>query len=68
MSIPKEGRFVWHELMSTDVAKAEEFYTSLFGWTVNAQDEMRKLVDLGVDGIMTDYPNRLFAVDPPRSE
>lgn len=29
-------------------------------WTVNQVDEMRKLVALGVDGIITDYPN-LFA-------
>ncbi len=26
------GRFVWHDLMTTDPAKARAFYTALFGW------------------------------------
>lgn len=30
-------------------------------WTVNEKDDMRRLIDLGVDGFITDYPNR--AVD-----
>ena len=31
-------------------------------WTVNAPDAMARLIDLGVDGIITDYPDRLRAV------
>ena len=31
-------------------------------WTVNAEDDMRRLIGLGVDGIMTDYPDRLLKV------
>jgi glycerophosphoryl diester phosphodiesterase len=31
-------------------------------WTVNSCEEMVWLLDLGVDGIMTDYPTRLQAV------
>ena len=27
------GRFVWHDLMTTDPAAAVAFYTALFGWT-----------------------------------
>lgn len=27
-------------------------------WTVNETEDMRRLVDLGVDGIITDYPDR----------
>lgn len=30
-------------------------------WTVNAPQDMEKLVALGVDGIITDYPNRFVA-------
>jgi glycerophosphoryl diester phosphodiesterase len=26
-------------------------------WTVNTADEMSKLKNMGVDGIITDYPN-----------
>ena len=28
-------------------------------WTINDEDEMRELIDMGADGIMTDYPHRL---------
>jgi glycerophosphoryl diester phosphodiesterase len=28
-------------------------------WTVNTSDEMNKLITLGVDGIITDYPHLL---------
>jgi len=31
-------------------------------WTVNDSDAMRRLIDLNVDGIMTDYPQRLLKV------
>ncbi|HYP01407.1 MAG TPA: glycerophosphodiester phosphodiesterase [Pyrinomonadaceae bacterium] len=31
-------------------------------WTVNDEDAMRRLVALGVDGIMTDYPDKLIAL------
>ena len=31
-------------------------------WTINDKDEMRMLIDIGADGIMTDYPHRLSEV------
>lgn len=31
-------------------------------WTINSLDEMRALLELGVDGIITDYPDRLKAL------
>lgn len=31
-------------------------------WTVNTEDDMRRLTEMGVDGIMTDYPDRLLKV------
>lgn len=31
-------------------------------WTVNDPDEMRQLISIGADGIMTDYPHRLQEV------
>ena len=34
----------------------------LYYWTVNDEREMKRLIDLGVDGIMTDYPDRLLAL------
>jgi glycerophosphoryl diester phosphodiesterase len=31
-------------------------------WTINAEDTMRRLLAFGVDGIMTDYPDRLAGI------
>ncbi len=32
------GRFVWHELMTRDLAASRRFYTELFGWSVEEMD------------------------------
>jgi glycerophosphoryl diester phosphodiesterase len=29
-------------------------------WTINDADDMQRLIDMRVDGIMTDYPDRLL--------
>ena len=31
-------------------------------WTVNERAEMERLIEVGVDGLITDYPDRLRAV------
>ena len=31
-------------------------------WTINDEPEMERLIDLGVDGLMSDYPSRVRAV------
>ena len=31
---PWPGRFVWHDLMTTDAAKSKEFYGALFDWQI----------------------------------
>ena len=31
-------------------------------WTINDPEEMRELIAIGADGIMTDYPHRLAEV------
>jgi glycerophosphoryl diester phosphodiesterase len=31
-------------------------------WTVNETTDMQRLLDLGVDGIVTDYPDRLISL------
>lgn len=31
-------------------------------WTINDEEEMKRLIEMGADGIMTDYPDRLIRV------
>src|SRR5258708_25340749 len=38
------------------------------GWTVNHPAHMRMLIDAGVDGIMSDYPDRLVAAQRKEKE
>jgi glycerophosphoryl diester phosphodiesterase len=44
------------------VAKAHEAGIAVHVWTINDVDEMHRLIDLGVDGIITDRPSALVAV------
>jgi glycerophosphoryl diester phosphodiesterase len=36
-------------------------------WTINDEESMKRLIELGVDGIITDYPDRLMALLRGRS-
>lgn len=42
VAAPPVGRFVWHDLMTSDVEKAKQYYADLVGWTY-------KDVDMGGD-------------------
>lgn len=44
------------------VNKAHKHNIAVHYWTINEQDEMRRLVEIGADGIMTDYPHKLLEV------
>jgi glycerophosphoryl diester phosphodiesterase/membrane-associated phospholipid phosphatase len=51
-----EGR---HVVTERFVAAADRLGVDVHVWTVNERDDMRRLLDLGVHGILTDYPDRL---------
>jgi glycerophosphoryl diester phosphodiesterase len=44
------------------VAEAHALKLTVIPWTVNEPDDMARLIDAGVDGIITDYPDRLRTV------
>jgi glycerophosphoryl diester phosphodiesterase len=47
------------------VERAGRFDLKVHAWTINDEAEMEMLIDLGVDGIITDYPARLqMLLDP----
>ena len=40
------------------VQEAHELGLIVCAWTVNEIEDLENMVDAGVDGIITDYPNR----------
>ena len=69
-SVPRmvkaSGCTIWSSYFAeVDGARVEEAHglgLKVIVWTVNAPDQMKALIDMGVDGIITDYPDRLRAV------
>jgi glycerophosphoryl diester phosphodiesterase len=51
-----------HDLVDAEVVeRAHRAGLAVAAWTANAAAEMRRLAALGVDGVMTDRPDRLIA-------
>lgn len=45
------------------VEHAHAINMSVIPWTVNEPKDMKMLVEMGVDGIITDYPNRFWEIN-----
>ena len=43
------------------ISAAHRFDLEIHVWTINEPDQIRRLLDLGVDGVMSDFPARLLA-------
>ena len=51
----------WRDLDPGRLAEAHGLGLAVIPWTVNRAAEMERLIGLGVDGLITDYPDRLRA-------
>jgi glycerophosphoryl diester phosphodiesterase len=60
------GGTIWspffRDLTDAAYAEAKELGLTVIPWTVNEPADMARLVDLGVDGLISDYPDRLRGV------
>ncbi|MEM7303528.1 MAG: glycerophosphodiester phosphodiesterase [Pseudomonadota bacterium] len=64
--IKAAGGGVWspfhRDLTPTRIKAAQDIGLKVIPWTVNDPADMRRLIQVGVDGIITDYPDRLRTV------
>lgn len=65
-AVAQAGGAVWspffRDLTDDDLKAARELGLKIIPWTVNDPQDMANLIERGVDGIITDYPDRLRAV------
>jgi glycerophosphoryl diester phosphodiesterase len=61
LQIPPEYES-WRLVSPETVEAAHRFGVEMHVWTVNEESEMRELLGLGVDGILSDFPARLLKV------
>lgn len=54
----KEQQVEYLHSLTVDGAEKPKTKMRVIPWTINEPDEMQKLKEMGVDGIITDYPNR----------
>jgi glycerophosphoryl diester phosphodiesterase len=52
---------MFQDLSPTELAEAKSIGLKVVPWTVNERPQMERLIQAGVDGIISDYPDRLRA-------
>jgi glycerophosphoryl diester phosphodiesterase len=52
----------WRNVTASNLKEAQALGLKVLPWTVNNPDDMSYLIDLGVDGLITDYPDRALPV------
>jgi glycerophosphoryl diester phosphodiesterase len=52
----------WRDLSPEIVAEAKALGLAIIPWTVNEAADVARLIDMGVDGLITDYPDRAKAL------
>ncbi len=66
LQIPPEY-YSWKFATPETIAMAHRHGIEVHIWTVNEEPEMRALLEIGVDGIISDYPQRLLRVIAERT-
>ncbi|NUU61591.1 glycerophosphodiester phosphodiesterase [Paenibacillus agri] len=68
--VPDMGRIaadfvVMEEYMVKEsvIASAKRYHKPIYVWTVNDKDNMRRFFSMGVDGIITDYPEDAISIE-----
>jgi glycerophosphoryl diester phosphodiesterase len=66
-AVGAEALHPWVGLVTPELVRAAHAEgLAVYVYTVDAPEEMRRLLDLGVDGLFTNYPARMRAlIDPP---
>jgi glycerophosphoryl diester phosphodiesterase len=52
----------WRNLTAELVTEARDLGLAVIPWTVNEPSDIERMLDIGVDGLITDYPDRARAV------
>jgi glycerophosphoryl diester phosphodiesterase len=60
LQVPDYSDGGWHVVTERFVQAAHRRGTAVHVWTVDEIADMQRLIDIGVDGLMTDYPDRLL--------
>lgn len=59
----------YYEYVSPEFVRiSKENNMKVIPWTVNEKDLMRKMISFGVDGIISDYPDRLKSIQQEKKE
>ena len=53
---------MFQDLTPAELDEAKSIGLKVVPWTVNEKAQMQRLIEAGVDGLITDYPDRLRAV------
>lgn len=71
-AIADHGGSVWapyfEDLTAQDLARAQELGLTVNVWTVNAAEDMQRMADMGVDGLITDYPTLATSLFRPTKD
>jgi glycerophosphoryl diester phosphodiesterase len=61
-AIQWHSKFIVPVITQKFVDKARSLNLKVHAWTVNEPKEMQRMIALGVDGIITDFPTRLLQI------